>query len=200
MIISLTKKPRKVSNTSWLSRPVNTGDAGLDRQDVVAFWLAYSFAFDDTEPLPAMFRRKALAAGAEVSSAATDNAGYTATPAGGLPILRVSNMTASYILACVLFLFAALDAALLTMARFSLDKPAVTWSAPEERAVETAALSPLLEAREDAQASVIQQAANDLLLKRLEAAVNASAEKPAEAAGICVVASLNCWKNATFIR
>src|SRR5262245_9724981 len=119
MITSLTNKPRKVSNTSWLSRPVNTSDAGLDRQDVVAFWLAYSFAFDDTEPLPAMFRRKAPAINAEAPSAAADNSGYTTTPAGGLSIFRVSNVTASYILACVLFLFAAVDAALLTMARFS---------------------------------------------------------------------------------
>jgi hypothetical protein len=182
-----------------LSKPVNGSDAGLDNQDAVAFWLAYSFAFDDTEPLPAMFRQKTPAIKAEARSAA-DRSGYTMAPAGILSRFRATNMTASYILGCILFLFATLDAALLAMARFSPDRAAVTWSVLEKGAVETAALSSSIEATEATQAPVIGQAANDRLLKQLAAAVNASTEKPAESAGVCAVASLNCWKSATYIR
>jgi hypothetical protein len=198
-MISLTRKPRNISNTSWLSRPVNTSAARLDNQDAVAFWLAYSFAFDDTEPLPAMFRRKTPAANARAQSAA-DNSGYTTAPAGRLSRFRATNMTASYILGCVLLFFATMDAALLTMARFSPDRAAATQSVLEKGAVETAALSSSIETTEPTQTPAIDQAANDLLFNRLATVVNASAEKPAEATGVCAMPSLNCWKSATFIR
>jgi hypothetical protein len=201
-MISLTEKPIARSTASWLTRPVNASGAGLsdymDRQDAVAFWLAYSFAFDDTEPLPSMFRRKTPAANAEMPSATADPSDDTTAPAAGLSIFRLSNMTASYILACVLFLFAAVDGTLLTMARFSPDKGAVTWSAPGEGAVETAAPSSSIVVAEASQAPAIEQAGSGRLPKRLEAGANASTEKPAEAAGACAVPSLNCWK--TFIR
>jgi hypothetical protein len=204
MIISLTKNSRKVSNTSWLSRPVNASGAGLsnymDRQDAIAFWLAYSFAFDDTEPLPSMFRRRTAAVDAEPQPRTADHSDYTTAPAAGLSIFRVSNMTPSYILACVLFVFAALDGALLTMARFTPDKAAATWSAPERDAVRAVALSPSIAVSEESQASAIAQAESDQLSKQLEAGENGNTAKSAEAAGVCAVPSLKCWKSATYIR
>jgi hypothetical protein len=190
-MISLTKTPRRVSYTSRLSRPVNASEAGLDnyidRQDAVAFWLAYSFAFDDTEPLPAMFRRKAPVIEVEAPPAAAR-----------LRAFSVSNMTASYILAGILFFFAAMDATLLTMARFSPDSAEATWSA-EKSTVEPAGQS----ATQVAQALEIPEnelAGESQPRERLEAGVNASPEKPVEAADVCAVRSRNCWKSATFIR
>jgi hypothetical protein len=49
-------------------------------------------------------------------------------------------------------------------------------------------------------ASALKQAENDRLLRRLEAWLSAITEKPAAAAGMCAVPSLNCWKSTTFIR
>jgi len=187
-----------------LCRPVNAsaGDIShyIDKQDAVAFWLAYSFAFDDTEPLPPMFRRKTPAWNAELASVSAVHSEDTIAPVAGLSIFRASNMAASYIFACVLFLFAAVDGALLTLARFSPDQTAPSWTATEKGAVETAALSPSMEAAEEPQALAIDSAGSAQLLKRLENGVNASIEMPVEAPGACAVPSLNCWKSATFIR
>jgi hypothetical protein len=203
-MISLTKTPRRASYTSWLSRPVNASVAGIDsyidRQDAVAFWLAYSFAFDDTEPLPAMFRRRAPAINVEARPAAAVHSDYTRAPASRLRAFRVSNMAASYILAGILFLFAAVDAALLTMARFPPGNAATTtWSSSEESPVETAGHSATRVA-EALEIPAIELAGESRPLERLEARVNASAEKPLEAADVCAMRSLNCWKSATFIR
>jgi hypothetical protein len=203
-MISLTKTPRKISNTSWLCRPVNASEAGLnhyiDRQDLVAFWLAYSFAFDDTEPLPAMFRRKAPAADTAAPSATADYSNYTAAPSARLSLFRVSNMTASYIMAAVLFLFAAADAALLTIARFPPHEAAINLSASEIGVVETAVQSSPAVAAEELEVPAIEQAVNDRLLERREPSLSAGTAKPVKEADVCAVPSLNCWKSATFIR
>jgi hypothetical protein len=182
-MMSLTEKPIARSATSWLSRPVKSS-AGLtnyiDRQDAVAFWLAYSFAFDDTEPLPAMFRRKTPAVNAEAPLAAGSR----------------FRGSAFYIFACVSFLFLAADAAL-TRARFSHDQAAVALAAPERGVAETVALSPWIEVAEESQAAAFHKA-EGRLLRRTEAGLSASTETPAEAPGVCGVPSPNCWK--TFIR
>jgi hypothetical protein len=185
-----------------LSRPVTASAADLtyiDRQDAVAFWLAYSFAFDDTEPLPSMFRRKTPAVNAEAPFVTAVHSEDMTVPAARMSIHRISNMMASYILAGVLLLFAAMDATLLTMARFSPDQ-AVSQSTSEIGVVETARLSPSTEAAEASEAPAIEQAGNGQLPRQMEASVAGSTEKPIEAANVCAVKSLNCWKSATFIR
>jgi hypothetical protein len=204
-MISLTKNPGKVSNISWLSRPVNASAAavnsGIDRQDLVAFWLAYSFAFDDTEPLPSMFRRKAAAPNAAARPASADHSADIAAPPAGLSIFRISNMAASYIMAGVLFFFATVDASLLMMARFPAAETAVTWSAPEESVTGAATDSSTIETAEASEGPAAGQAGNSQLPRpQWEAAMNASTEKPVEPAGVCALPQFNCWKTATFIR
>jgi hypothetical protein len=200
-MISLTKNPRKVSNVSWLSRPVSASRAAanspLGRQDVVAFWLAYSFAFDDTGPLPSMFRRKAQVHNAAASAASADRSGDIAA-AAGLAIFRVSNVTASYLMAGVLFLFAMVDASLLMTARFPQGEMAVTGPAPANIVTGAGGHSESAEANE---APAIEGAGTGELPKpQWEAGVNASTEEPVQAVGGCVLPQFNCWKRATFIR
>jgi hypothetical protein len=183
-MISLTESPRRISATSWMTRPVNASGAGMsnyvDRQDMVAFWLAYSFAFDDTEPLPSMFRRKAQADKADAPSVSADFEGKLSAAAR---LFQMSQMTGIYILACVLFLFAAVDTALLTIASFSPERAAVTWPAPVDGSTQEPA---------------IRQAEHDLLPGQLEAWVNFGVEESSGVAGNCAVRG--CWTTTTIIR
>jgi hypothetical protein len=167
----------------------------------VAFWLTYSFAFDDTEPLPSMFRRKATTLNATRPPASVDHSGDITAPAAGLSIFRVSNMTASYIMAGVLFVFAMVDASLLMTARFPPDEMAVTWSAPEKSVAEAAAQTPSAETVGAPEALAIVQAGDSQSRNpRGEVNVNASTQRPIEAAVVCAQPQFNCWRSATFIR
>jgi hypothetical protein len=194
-----------------MTRPVNASAVGLsdhlDRQDMVAFWLAYSFAFDDTEPLPAMFRRKARADKTEPPSVNAEAklpaaARLVRSQMSGM-IGRLPKMTGIYILASLLLFFTAVDAALLTIVSFSPESAAVTWPASEyEGAQKTGApFSPTsIEAAEDSGVPAIMRAENNQLISQLETWVNAGAEKSSGVIGTCAESSLNCWKTATFVR
>jgi hypothetical protein len=216
-MITLTNTPRKVSNNSWLCRPVAANAAGfgdMDKQDMVAFWLAYSFAFDDTEPLPSTFRRKALTVSAETPSAIAELEGklsaaarlfkfHISTTAARISKMarRMSHMTAIYVLASLLFFCVAVDVTLLTITSFSPERAAATWSAPENNnTLKTAALfsSSSIESVQDSQAPGTKRTENDQVLGRLEAWVNAGTVMSGDAAKPCAASSLNCWQ--TFIR
>jgi hypothetical protein len=196
---------------------VNANAAGpidTDRQDMVAFWLAYSFTFDDSEPLPSMFRRKALAVSPEpslvngkledkLSAAARLFKFHISTTAGRISKMarRMSHMTAIYVLASLLFFCVAVDVTLLTITSFSPERAAATWSAPEDNnTLKTAALfsSPSIESVQDSQAPGTKRTENDLLLGRMGAWVNAGTVMSGDAAKPCAALSLNCWQ--TFIR
>jgi len=121
-------------NISSLSGPV-TGCAAVPshysegKRDATPWWLAEGFAFDSAEPLPSIFRPKVEAGDTEPRSARPDLAG-SASPKARLSGSRISNRTASYIIASFLLVFAAADGIILTASSVSADRRAAIYAAP----------------------------------------------------------------------
>jgi hypothetical protein len=229
-------------NASWSIHPA-TGHAAIPgylldgKWNAAPFWLADGFLRDNSEPLPTMFRSNMRDGGGPQSA----NAGLAgrASPAARLSKWHISKRTASYIMASILLVFAAVDGVLLTASTFSADRRALTGQAtaalnqngtetgmafsalssdaedsqassfaqPRETqpdgqpwSVAIGALEQLVARQKASEAAAIKEAENERLLKRLEAWVNARAQKPAVLAGACAAPAGLCWNGATRIR